>query len=990
MRATAEQNGVDVVLSLDGPAGSRRLEVDGPTGVFETEELIAVVEMSGLHRLAIRWFGGTTDGAVAVTVSVHRPASAEDQALAQLDARFRDAERLIDTGNAAEALGELRALLDELRSMSRLDSPANPSRRLGDVRHALCRAHGELRQADVALAYCRQARDIYRSGGQTLLEAVAARRSGSLELDFGDPREALPDLEAAWSLFEQLRHPFYLAQTEHKIGSAHHHLGTLDRAEVFLERAVAGIARERPASRFMAEVLISSGSLQLALNQPGEALDRYRQARSLYERLGDRAGAARAADREGLAMLFAHDLQRAEAHLEHAYQEMVALNDGGVGNARERSNNRLSLARLEIRRGAFEPAEVHLAAALEISRQAGSPQQQGAILQEMGNRLLRAGEPAAALARLDQASAVLARASDRTGDAMVRIRAAQALRALGDLEAAWSRIEPALDVIDSLRTASDRADVRTDYFAMRQEFFDVATAILMDRHQDEPDEGFQLRALEVHESRRARELLDTISLEPWFECVGPAGTAPLRAEETRLEEQIRRLTFAGEAGEVESQLADLIDQLHAVRGTLDAERLRAAASSAQPLSARAMRDLSDDETAILVYALGNERSTVWAIDGAGVDAQLLPDRASIERMARRYAQVLPRRDVLAVAERERLGRDLASRLLAPVAKALEARRLVVVLTGDLQRVPFATLPHPDPALPSPLLRSHEIVALPSLSALAQIRQRHLGRPPAPNLLAAFADPVFEPEDPRLAATDSSFEATDSSETKRGTRGSLHAAEGETLHRAAQRLGLVSFKRLPGTRAEARAIFDLRHLERTFLAMGTRATRDSFLRGSLGDYRIVHVATHGIQDPSFPELSGLLLSRFDENARPLPGFVYAYEISRLALRAELVVLSACRSARGVDVPGEGVLGLTRAFFEAGAARVLSSLWLVDDTATMRLMTAFYREVLTRGASPAAALRSAQLELLDDERLAAPADWAGFILQGDWRPLRSLED
>jgi CHAT domain-containing protein len=114
-----------------------------------------------------------------------------------------------------------------------------------------------------------------------------------------------------------------------------------------------------------------------------------------------------------------------------------------------------------------------------------------------------------------------------------------------------------------------------------------------------------------------------------------------------------------------------------------------------------------------------------------------------------------------------------------------------------------------------------------------------------------------------------------------------------------------------------------------------------------------------------------------------GFVAAYELDKLKLGADLLVLSACQTALGEEIRGEGLVGLTRPFMYAGVPRIVASLWQVPDRATAELMTRFYRGVLRDHLSPAAALRRAQLSLQRTPRWSAPYYWAGFTLQGDWR-------
>jgi len=191
-------------------------------------------------------------------------------------------------------------------------------------------------------------------------------------------------------------------------------------------------------------------------------------------------------------------------------------------------------------------------------------------------------------------------------------------------------------------------------------------------------------------------------------------------------------------------------------------------------------------------------------------------------------------------------------------------------------------------------------------------------------------------------------------------------------------------RLPFTRREAEAIKTLvpaayRDEEVDFAANVSNATRTD-----LSQYRIVHFATHGFLNSRHPELSGIVLSLVDETGRDQDGFLRAHEIYDLKIPAELVVLSGCRTGLGKEIRGEGLIGLTRAFMHAGAARVMVSLWDVNDEATAELMTRFYGRLLGREKlSPAAALRAAQVSMARDKRWSSPYFWAGFTLQGEPR-------
>jgi CHAT domain-containing protein len=166
------------------------------------------------------------------------------------------------------------------------------------------------------------------------------------------------------------------------------------------------------------------------------------------------------------------------------------------------------------------------------------------------------------------------------------------------------------------------------------------------------------------------------------------------------------------------------------------------------------------------------------------------------------------------------------------------------------------------------------------------------------------------------------------------------------------------------------------------AVGFEADKATATGPSLGQYRIIHFATHGVLDSEHPELSGLVLSLYDKYGQPQDGFLRLNDIYNMELPADMVVLSACNTGLGKDVKGEGLIGLTRGFMYAGVPRVVASLWKVDDEATAELMKQFYRSMLREKKPPAEALREAQVALWRQKRWRAPYFWAAFVLQGEY--------
>ena len=334
---------------------------------------------------------------------------------------------------------------------------------------------------------------------------------------------------------------------------------------------------------------------------------------------------------------------------------------------------------------------------------------------------------------------------------------------------------------------------------------------------------------------------------------------------------------------------------------------------------------------------------------------------------------------------------LSRKLLGPIASRLRQewkdKRLVIVAPGALEYLPFTALALPSENCYQPLIASHEVVNLPSASVLAALRRETSCRQPAAKTLAVIADPVFESNDPRAMLAAKRKGSRDNLAANVQSEYEAHAASiltaGSDLARAIKSFSRAGFSRLPFSREEAEAIADLVPKNSLLKATDFQANRTVVASGALARYRIVHFATHGLLNSEHPELSGLVLSLVDENGKTQDGFLRMHEIYNLRLSADVVVLSACQTALGKEIKGEGLVGLTRGFMYAGAERVVASLWQVDDLATAELMKRFYQGMLKDGLRPAEALRAAQIEMSKQKQWSAPYYWAGFVIQGEWR-------
>jgi CHAT domain-containing protein len=200
-------------------------------------------------------------------------------------------------------------------------------------------------------------------------------------------------------------------------------------------------------------------------------------------------------------------------------------------------------------------------------------------------------------------------------------------------------------------------------------------------------------------------------------------------------------------------------------------------------------------------------------------------------------------------------------------------------------------------------------------------------------------------------------------------------EAKAFHRGAD-LGL-----LPDAEREVERIAALYPAGRSAVYIGDRAV-ESRVKQTMGSYRVIHFATHGVIDDRNPMYSYLLLSRSGPND-PDDGLLEAREMMQLDLHADLAVLSACDTARGTVDAGEGLIGMTWALFAAGCPSTIASQWKVDSQATASLMIAFYRAWLgteSNAFAKAAALRRARLQMIHDRRYRHPYYWSAFVLVG----------
>ncbi|QIR36107.1 CHAT domain-containing protein [Tolypothrix sp. PCC 7910] len=854
-------------------------------------------------------------------------------------------------------------------------------------------AYSALGEQSRAVEYYTQALPLMRSssygggstrGGRNLSgESFVLTNIGTIYDSLDDKQKALAYYQQVLPLMQRMGEMNGEAQIFNNVALIYDSLGEKQKTLDYLNRALP-IWRELGDRSGEAFTVNSIGVVYDSLGDKQQALKYYNQALTTSLAAGDRSKEAIALNNIGLVYNSLGEKQKALEYLNKALPLRRALGDR-TGEAQTLNNIGLVYDDL----GEKQQALTHYQQVLSIWREVKSRSGEALTLNNIALAYNDLGDKQKAIAYLQQALPLWRIVGHYSGEALTLKNIAFLERGRGNLSASLSQIEAAIKIAESLRTKVASPQLRASYFATVQDYYEFYIDLLMQLHQTNPSQGYASKALEASERSRARSLLDVLN-EAGADIRNQDNLQGefLVAQERKLQQQLsakeqqRVQILSGEYTQaqktaIETEITNLLTEYQNIQDQIRATSPRyAALTQPQPLTlSQIQQQVLDDNTLLLQYSLGEERSYLWAVTKKGITSYELPKRADIEALTKRFQQeeLVPAHQRIRKSQNAKASLSLSKILLQPVAKLLGNQRLVIVADGALQYIPFAALPTPASTNAQDareyLIVNHEIVSLPSASTLAVLRKETAHRKTPPKTVALIADPVFSVDDERLHTTVKSAQNQNSD------------VQALALSRAALEAD-VNLSRLTFTRTEAEAIIALLPQNQSKKVLDFAASRNLATSSELAQYQIVHFATHGILNSKNPELSGIVLSLFDQHGNPQNGFLRLHDIYNLNLPVELVVLSACQTGLGKEIKGEGLVGLTRGFMYAGAPRVVVSLWDVQDQATSELMKRFYQKMLTQKLKPAAALRAAQIEMLKEKQWKVPYYWAGFILQGEW--------
>jgi CHAT domain-containing protein len=958
----------------------------------------------------------TTSGAYQMRVEIRATATEQDRRRVIAERLSYEAVQLIRKGveAAQQAIGKSEQALAHWRQTGDKVWEAYTLRLIGTANRMLGHYEEAILSYDQALLLARDVKD--RFGEADALHNVAIPHGL-----MGRHEKSAECSELALAIWRELNSKGSQINALNNLSIAHNFMGKYDQAIFYSEQSLA-LLREAKNRTGMANTLNTLGTAYKYVGRYEKAVEYYEQSLALMRELKDQAYEAAVLGNIGMAYQAMGLREKNIEYQEQALGISRMLKDRAV---EARALNSMGDASRELSR--FEKAIGYYEQALAIHREMKMRINEGLALGNLGTTYYSMGQHTRAIEYLQQALAIVRETKSRNDESIFLYVYAKVERDRGDLTHARALIEDSLKIDESMRSDIYFQQSRATYFASVQRDDEFYIDLLMRLHQADPARRLDALAVEASERARARGLLELLTeagsniREGVDEVLIERERVLARQLNAKATSQVQLLSGAHTREQAEA-LKQEISQLENDYERAQAEIRRtspqyAALTQPRPLKLKEIQQQLDADTLLLEYALGEERSYLWAITRDSLTSYELPKGELIKQNALQVSELLTARSTkkrgeLPLERRNRIARaeanlpaaaaTLSQTLLAPVATQLGNKRLVIVADGALQYIPFAMLPEPvvsgqlsvaserksarRPLTTDhrPLIVGHEVVSLPSASALAIQRAELAGRQPAPKMLAVIADPVFDRSDVRF--TTRSGETGDRTQTQAGTfnnqRTLEHLAE-DANDKAGVTTRRLVIPRLPFTRQEADRLIALTPKNSSFGAMDFHASRATVLEGELSQYRYVHFATHGVLDSERPGLSALVLSMVDEQGKAQDGFLRANDIYNLKLPAELVVLSACQTGLGREIKGEGLVGLTRGFMYAGAARVVVSLWNVNDKATADLMTGFYQKMLKQGQRPAAALRAAQVEMWKQKQWQSPYYWAAFTLQGEWR-------
>ncbi len=908
-------------------------------------------------------------------------------------------------------LGETQLALSHLqRARSFLDKRSETKgqreriRKEAQLANSIGEVYYSLSDVKIALSSFSRALELWTSVEDRDGEALAHLNLGYLNFNFGNLNAARSHYQEASSRWQALGNKRGDALSRTALGGIHSFLGEQQTA-LDLHIKALELFRYIGDRHGEAATLNGLGTVYEGLNKPQEAFDNYEEAMSIYREIGNR-------DYEALGKIYMGIVNRSiggpiEKTLRYLNQAVSLLKK--VGDKRLETHGLKELAVTYSLVGQTEKALSQYRHVLMLYDRFEDKRGRADTLSSMGDIYFGAGQTQRAHDCYRMALQLDQLAQDTGAEISALYKLATVEHAMGDTDRALSRLEKSVNLIELLRVNAGSPSLKAAYFASLRKHYELYVDLLMDMNKHKGHGDFAAKAFFVSESSRARALLEILA-EAGVDLRQGADPKLIQQADSleqllnsTTEYQMRLLSGAHNKEDIEAN--DKVIRNLSAEYEEKQTQIREQSSLYETLTkpkllnvAAVQAELRDNNTLLLEYELGEARSYLFVISSKSFAAYELPARSLLESTADEVYRILTARQrVKGESQRQYEKRvtkanqlyqatvlSLSEMLLTPVLDQLENQRLIIVAEGALHYIPFEVLMvaaagagNTSGEAGTALVSQHEIVYLQSASMLKALREAQERTTPSnTNGVAILADPVFDTDDPRVQRKKpaDNHSATVSSESV----GDHNHSDVET-----------QLPRLAWTRHEAKMIVRAAPYGSTKVVTSFRAVKEEVMADDFRRHQILHFATHGIINDGQPDQSAIVLSLVDEDGNSQKGFLQLSDIYKLKLDSDLIVLSACRSALGRHISGEGFVGLTRGFISGGAQNVVASLWKVDDEATAEFMNQFYQALLREQMTPAAALQKAKQSMQSHPKWNHPYYWAAFISQGEYQKSITVE-
>lgn len=760
---------------------------------------------------------------------------------------------------------------------------------------------------------------------------------GDVYSDQGDYLRAADNYQQVMKLAESFGSKEGIAAVSIKMGNIHYHQGNFALAMEYYQRSTQAY-EELGSKREIAYPLLSIGNAHFSQGNYTQALEYYQRSLKIYQQIFDKAGTAYLLNK--LGEVYAAQGKHAEA-IEYDQRSLKLQEE--LGNKVMLGYSLNNIANVRFAQGNYTEAVVLSTRAADLARESNNPE-------------------------------ILRQALTSKG---------KALRALNESDRARESFAEAIAVTEQLRqgVVGNEQDQQLFFESKTAPYYAMVDLLIARNNWTE--------AFAYAERAKGRILLDV--LKNGRAVITKAMTPEERNQEESLNEVIialnSQLRRENQLPKPDHQrLAALEARLKNAR--LDYEAFQTRLYAAHPelkiqrgQSATLTLDevaalLPDAQTALLEYVVTQERVYLFVITKNGTtknssgDVELKVSTLGIkpDALSGRIVELRQKIASNSLDFREP-ARELYDLLVKPAQAQLSGKTTVcLVPDGSLWELPFQALLSGENRY---FLEDHALFYAPSLSVLREMKKRET-RP----------DAALNPANPYGAST--LKVGMNQASTFRTLLAFGNPALSERTVAQARSVNRdQALGPLPEAEREVKSLTQFYRPAESKILIGTEA-REETVKAEAGNYKVLHFATHGILDDANPMYSRLVLASANERE---DGFLEAREITNLNLNADLVVLSACQTARGRVAAGEGLIGMSWAFFVAGSPTTVASQWKVDSASTTMLMTNFH-QLLTAQESKsgarmakASALRGAALKLLSNAQYRHPFYWAGFVIIGD---------